>query len=101
MNRLDAHLSQGEIPYPVSHRPGLVVQQHGMQPLELLIRLQIARTLAAPVETVQKAILAAALVLHAPDHPADGNVAVEQQVGDQHQGSSWDSGITSKAPACL
>ena len=58
-----------------------------MQPLEQLIRLQIARTLATPVETVQKAILAAALVLHAPDHPADGNVAVEQQVGDQHQGS--------------
>ncbi|MDR6996567.1 hypothetical protein J2Y65_003271 [Aeromonas salmonicida] len=38
-----------------------------MQTFEQLIRLQIADTLVPPVEAVQKAILAAAFQLHAPD----------------------------------
>lgn len=70
MDRLDAHLPQGQFPHPAPHSPGLIVQQHGVQPLQQLIRLQVARTLISPVEAMQEAVLAAALVLHAPDHPA-------------------------------
>ncbi|MNX47332.1 hypothetical protein D3C86_778830 [compost metagenome] len=72
-----------------------------MQPLQQLIRLQVARTLISPVEAVQEAILAAALVLHAPDHPAYGDVAVDQQVGDQHQGPLLGFGDHLEGPGLL
>ncbi len=61
---------RGNSLHPTPNRPGLIVQQHGAQPLQQLIRLQVARTLIPPVEAMQEAVLAAALVLHAPDHPA-------------------------------